>query len=1011
MGSLEEEGSRPPRALGSDVEPVRADLGIPGQWLLSRPWSDEGGMDPCAWMASSLRMLKSLSAVFGLCGAPGEPVSWVEVVPGSVSPLCLGTTSWPLGAGPAPGVKVPESFLLSTPRAQEETLRRLLAAEDGRSDKEDREKTGLRLSSRGRGRESRVLVEFVNPASLSEPREREFTGIPPAAFFMAPALLRKGFQVEVDTLVLDPFAEPDLCPENIRREVWTALEEILNRRPLCIAVTAMDLYADSLRAFLREVRARDPEVLLAVGGPMVTLYGARAVVHLPEANIFLRGDGDLSFARVLSALARQGAGQDLGDRSVRLLSVEDGLLVRCGATLFASRFDRTNHVEDLDSVFRDKINLGYIKKRHLRSGLSLHTLRGCPYRCAFCTKVHGSRVRKLGLRTLRRILEALQKRIEEIDGAEGLTETERRHAYRLRITDDDFLLDRNRARLFFREAARFPYVLKTVPAGIPSFLEPGRGRKGRFFDRGLAACLEDCRDRIGSFEIGTDDFSQAELDRLTKAQPAGYGPEEIREVVSALETLGIRNRHFVLLSNPGTRWPDLFEKIVTLEQWSWEYHRFLVDPNPFVLAPAGTALFENLAARGRLDSTLKRVFSVEGYPEFTHWAVNVALPDERLFSSPLVAGRAFFQRLADLLRGPQRFSAFNDVYLQYLLWRRHGDSAAEDPEERGAVLCQVRRAVRHRREKISRWHQGRPFPAVRPEETCRQKNRMVAILWGLCLVRRTWKELFAETGGEPQENEFGEDPCWWESPVRSSEAGEPEAIRDGIARLRQALRLVESCMERLEIGFGLGTGACDFARSFRLAVRRGLEERALWAEAARWESACAQSMRMVRLEVNADRKDAWIVEDSESIERTAALIELAKPGFAGPVAFLPFLRALRVLERSIREDFLETSSETRRFLYGRLEDLPAEFQARFGREFGVCPFTDRDAFLAALLARYLGARTIPHDRQAMGTWIFRGIEPILDSLVPAGIKRFVDWLLDSTCRTSGTRSGRNRSDP
>lgn len=966
-------------------------------------------MDPAVWMASNLRLLKSLSAAFGLSAAKSEPAGRVEVLLGSGGPLSVDTGPRYPGPGPVPHVHVPESFLLSSARSQREALAQLLA-KHSRFHAEAPEKVGRGRWIGRRRKSGRSLVAFVNPASLSEARERDFTGIPPAAFFMAPALLRKGFQVAVETLVLDAFAESALCPKAVREKNWIALEGILDRNPLCIAVTAMDLYADSLRAFLQEVRARDREVLLALGGPMVTLYGTRAAVHLPEANLFLRGDGDFAFARVLSALAGQGATQDLGEGAVRRLSCERGLLVRCGGRLFLSRFDETNLVENLDSVFGRGIDLRYVEKRHLRKGFSLHTLRGCPYRCAFCAKVHGSRVRKLRLRTLTRILHALEHRIEEVAAAEGLTEAERRQAYRLHVTDDDFLLDRRRAKLFFREAARFSFSLETVPAAIPSFLASGRVGERRFHS-GLGACLGNWRDRIGSFEIGTDDFSETELRRLDKAHPGGYSLGEIREVVAVLETLGIQNRHFVLLSNPDTRWSDLFEKIVTLEQLSWEHGRFLADPNPFVLAPAGTPLFEDLAARGRLGAIPKRLFSVEGYPEFIHWAANVALPDEKLFSSPLLSCRGFFQRLVDLFKSPQRFSVFNDVYLQYVFWRRQEDSAEEGPEERAAVLRLVEQAVGHRRERICVWLQGGSFPGGEQAGHRRQENRLVGILWGLSLVGRTWRELFPEASRAPWEDSDAEECVRRAFPLLPSSAREAEPIPERIAAFRQAVRLAESHAQRLEAVTGARAGGSAFARSFVLAVRSRLVERGLTAEASQWESLCAPGRDIVRLEVSADRSDARIVEDSESIERAAALIGLVKPGFPGPDAFLPFLRSLRVLERSIREDFLEASSETRRLLYGRLLDLPAGFQARFGREFCLCPFAARDRFLAALLAWYLTARAVPHDREALGTRMFEGVEPIVRAVVPSEIERFAVWLFDPTCRTSGTRSRRNRSGP
>lgn len=1010
MGHSGKAGNRGDAARSCGEAPARDRTGVAGQWLLSRPCSDKGSWDAGVWMASSLRLLDSLSEVFGLSSPRSNLAGTVEVVLGSESALSIGFGRWFSPSRPALVVGVPEAFLLSARRHQRETLKRLLYRASA-SDGEARRQHDRRLRSPVRQRAvTRTLVAFVNPASLSEAREKEFTGIPPAAFFMAPALLREGFQVTVDTLVLDAFAAPDLCPAMVRRKARADLEAILARRPLCIAVTAMDLYANSLRAFLREVRVRDREVLLALGGPMVTLYGVRAAVHLPEANLFLRGDGDLAFARTLSALKEQSAAEDLGDLSVRRLCAERGLLVRCGDTLLSGRFDETNFVEDLDSVFRTRIDLGYVEKRHLRKGLSLHTLRGCPYRCTFCAKVHGSRVRRLGGKTLRRILEALEKRIEEIARAEGLAESERREAYRLHITDDDFLLDRRRAQRFFREAAaRVPFFLETVPAAIPSFLAAGQRGQRRFFS-GLATCLANCRDRIGSFEIGTDDLSERELERLAKAHPGGYDPCEIREVVAGLETLGIRNRHFLLLSNPRTRWPDLFEKIVTLEQWSWEFSRFRPDPNPFVLAPAGTPLFEDLASKGCLDASSKRVFAIEGYPEFTHWAVTVALPDESLFSSPLLSCQKFFQRLVDLIQGPQRFSVFNHVYLQYLLWRRLGDSA-EGPEERDAVWRQVQRAVGHRWERIRAWLRGRPFPGSEQGDPFRRENRMVEIFWGLSLVRRTWKELFPEASLDPQENLWGEEQDQGTDVVPSPLARDLDLVPERIAELRHAVRLAEGHAEHLASASGPGARGSDFAKSFVRSVRRGLEERGLSGEASQWETLCAQSRDMVRLEVSPDKSDARIVENPQAIEKVATLMGLAKPDFTGPGAFLPFLRALRVLERTIREDYLETSAEIRRVLYGRLSALPAEFQARFGREFGLCPLGDRDGFLAALLARYLAARAIPHDREIAGTRIFEGLEPVLDTLVPAAIERFAAWLLDPTCRISETRSGRNRSDP
>ncbi len=881
------------------------------------------------------------------------------------------------------GLEIPSEWLWMDPGGQEKVLQDVLSARP-LSTEEERPGT---IPGPTRSGESR-LVQFVNCASLFEKREALFSSIPPAVFYMAPALKKRGFQVAVDTLMMEAFVEPRLAPREIQTFNHRKLDQIIEKKPFCIALTAMDYYLEELRHLLREIRARDEEVLIAVGGPMVTLYPEKAPVYLTEGNIFISGEADLVFSDVLSCLVDLNAVKNMSEKEFSGLNRQKGLFLRSGDTVYVSGLDQKNWMQEIDEIFQEGIDLSYIEKEHCSRGIYLHTSRGCPFQCAFCAKVHGSRVRSLTSETIFRLLSAYEERLEEIREASGLTESERQKALQLTFSDDNFLLDRERARTFFQDISKHPFSIKTVPADIPSFLSEEAENK-RVFDTALFDALKASGERIGSFEIGTDDFSQRELLRLAKGHPRSYTLEEIREVMSRLEELKISNRHFVILSNPDTRWPDLFGKLISIEELSWSFPHFFPDPNPFVLAPVGTPVFEEILRAGKADTLTRKVFEISGFPEFTHWIFNMAPPEEEVFSAGDLSCVKFFRRLCDLLKGSRRFSIFNEAYIHFFEVCRGDHPGKGDLQEKEEIFSQVSRAVHLRRELLLSITKNRFFWPGEVSKGIRKLNTFLEIFLGMFLVRETLTELFPEEIFSEKIEKISEQLDTFFAQIDNWLETERDVHPLFLKQLQKAFisgREWISCSGTEK----RGPDKRMIARGFEKTVAEKLRNKDLIQEANEWTNLCAPGGSLLRLEVTVDRADARFIHDSEKIDRFLELIRLADPEGENPVEDVQFLQAELVLYKTIKDDYLELP-ETRIFLYNTLANVPPDFKDRFLEEFDISCFFDKEEFIASVLSKFLTLREIPHNPEVYATDLFEGLEPVFQTLIPQALADFSKW--------------------
>jgi radical SAM superfamily enzyme YgiQ (UPF0313 family) len=177
------------------------------------------------------------------------------------------------------------------------------------------------------------------------------------------------------------------------------------------------------------------------------------------------------------------------------------------------------------------------KSEKVFEDVTVSTSRGCPGACVFCSHIHGRIHRPKGALEIMRDVEALDRRVR--DGSVSLQlwkpfvgvddpRVRKRESYLLDISDDDFLLDRERALEFFR-------------------MWDGSGMKDRYRLGIQTNAVSLIRDKkvdeelmryIGRFKVwvgmGAESFSHGLLYRWRKR----HDPEKLDAVLDALEDTG-----------------------------------------------------------------------------------------------------------------------------------------------------------------------------------------------------------------------------------------------------------------------------------------------------------------------------------------------------------------------------------------------------------------------------------------------------------------------------------------
>jgi len=397
-------------------------------------------------------------------------------------------------------------------------------------------------------------LNLLFPRLNSDPRWKSM-GLPAAHLFLGSSLKACGFQVTATPLIL-PNAKPPPGALSADMAGFTLFEDLL----------------PSLRPFLADFRAVYGG-WLAAGGPFPTLQPLPAIYHLPQINLFIRGEAELELPIILEALNR-------GDAPA--LFERRGWFWQKPGLIAMSDFNEVVRPENF-SCFN--VDLAFMQREHLRHGLEVNFSRGCCRGCLFCCHVQGSRFRKLPLDKVEEILSKYGDKIDEFRLSDG-------QARAVNINDDDILQDPAYAAAVFALVKKNGFRIIGIQTS-PAALVQGDGQANKEI-LALVADPELYLDNRPLLWLGSDVFLPQRGLRLGKRLPS---LPEFANLLSELEKHGLRHFHYWISSDGDSTWEEFVEELALIVAYHRDYPNFvLLAHAPFIVPYPASRLCQRLPA-------------------------------------------------------------------------------------------------------------------------------------------------------------------------------------------------------------------------------------------------------------------------------------------------------------------------------------------------------------------------------------------------------------------------------
>ncbi|MBI4844910.1 MAG: radical SAM protein [Candidatus Omnitrophica bacterium] len=397
------------------------------------------------------------------------------------------------------------------------------------------------------------------------------------------------------------------------------IERIKKEKIKVLGISIITPHIEELKAvreLAKKIRQANKDIIIAVGGPSVSLALDLIAVHIPEANIIVAGEAEEAFPSILSALAGNNASEDIPLDYAATLKTFFGTYLRFGQTSFAAHLDYLNYFSSLDKVVESmKIEFSFLKEEAIKNGMVFITSRGCPYKCTFCAQIMGTQYRTFSPENIKKIFSEYKKHVQALFKAKKISQTEMTKAMVIDFVDDDFFLNKTRAKEILKEIKTLGFSCRSISVSVRSFFKSRDGR--RVIDREIFELIA----KLGSLDkiyIGIDGFTDSELKRLGKGGKSGYTLEEAKQIIAMCQEYDIKCTSFFILINSQTAWDDFWEALFTLDILAQENASFGIWGNSFLEYYVNTPAFFQLVSAPDFDQDLlvTNKMTVKGFPEY-----------------------------------------------------------------------------------------------------------------------------------------------------------------------------------------------------------------------------------------------------------------------------------------------------------------------------------------------------------------------------------------------------------
>jgi radical SAM superfamily enzyme YgiQ (UPF0313 family) len=322
--------------------------------------------------------------------------------------------------------------------------------------------------------------------------------------------------ITLQTLVAESFAGDYMAV--FRGEIEKRLREF---RPMFAGISAL---FNSSNRYIRDIAksCKDamPGVITLAGGGLPSAAYKLMLESCPELDAICKGEGELPLRELLDA-----------DDPWDVMRSHKSWITR--ESLAANKVPQHTFIDDLDEIpplnYSD-INLDHYNNRSIdkryadrpKREMSIHTSRGCPFLCVFCSNpsLHGRAVRTM---SIERVVSDVRRMKEEF----GMTV--------LLLEDDHFFNDKDRAKQVLRELAALDIRVE-FPNGVAVYA----------IDEEVAELF--AKAGVSAVALAVESGSDHVLNNIIKKP---LKKRLIRPAVEALRKFNVRSHVFIVIGLPG----------------------------------------------------------------------------------------------------------------------------------------------------------------------------------------------------------------------------------------------------------------------------------------------------------------------------------------------------------------------------------------------------------------------------------------------------------------------------
>jgi len=402
-----------------------------------------------------------------------------------------------------------------------------------------------------------LLFPYIN----TDPRLNS-VNITSSSLFLGSMLISKGFNIK--------FSKTDLNNTESCRNHFNS------------DLIGFTLFEDSFvefKSFINNIDL-DNDSIRAAGGPLITLNPIQSIYHLPEINLFVRGESEFCLPEIID-LINEG-------NPLKLLSMS-GIFFQIPGMIIMSDFDTVNYPVNFSSL---NFNLDFYKESQLSNGLEINFSRGCSKSCIFCSRVQGKEFRKLDILKIKELLVEFRQKLNLYSKDISKFRT-------ININDDDILQDKEYAVSVFDTLSENGFSIWGIQSSISSFLNRDHSVNSEIISI-IGNNIKFTKEKL--VWIGTDTFLKKRGKRLGKIVP---GERELFQLLSRFEKEKIFNYHYWISSDVLSGWDEFADELILIVELSRKYNFFGLLPHaPFIIPYPSTASFRFVSASKSLKKNI-----------------------------------------------------------------------------------------------------------------------------------------------------------------------------------------------------------------------------------------------------------------------------------------------------------------------------------------------------------------------------------------------------------------------